>query len=66
VLDSIACGLSEGKLGIAAGLTISIGLILAREEDRWRAVLLLVALIAVPLAAVSDWTENGGVARGSR
>jgi hypothetical protein len=46
-----------------AGLLISLGLILARGDERWRTMLLLVALVAVPLAAVCDWTENSGIAK---
>jgi hypothetical protein len=46
-----------------AGLLISIGLILARGDDRWRVMLILVTLVAVPLAAVCDWTENSGISK---
>jgi hypothetical protein len=44
-----------------SGLLIMTGLILAREDERWCAMLVLVALVAVPLAAVCDWMENHGI-----
>jgi len=45
------------------GLLISLGLILARGDDRWRTLLVLVALVAVPLAAICDWLENSGISK---
>jgi hypothetical protein len=46
-----------------SGLLISIGLILARGDERWRAMLVLIALVAVPLAAACDWIENTGISK---
>jgi hypothetical protein len=45
-----------------AGLLISTGLLVAHRDRRWQPTLVLVAIIAVPAAAVCDWLENAGIA----
>jgi hypothetical protein len=44
-----------------AGLLISIGLLLARGTQSWTRGLILLAVVAVPVAAICDWTENAGI-----
>jgi len=43
------------------GLLMSVGLMLAGGDQRWRTVLVLLAIVAMPLATVSDWMENAGI-----
>jgi hypothetical protein len=44
-------------------LSASVGLILAQGDRRWRSLLVILALVAVPFAAICDWVENSGITR---
>lgn len=44
-----------------SGLLITIGLFLARGDEKLRSILLLAALVGIPIAAGCDWTENHGI-----
>jgi len=45
------------------GFLIILGLILRRVDPKWAGILFLCAVVVAPVVAVSDWTENFGIAR---
>ena len=44
-----------------AGLLITIGLLIAGGAQNWSRGFVLLAVVAVPVAAICDWTENAGI-----
>jgi hypothetical protein len=45
-----------------AGFLFAVGLLLSRTDAQWESLLSALAVVAVPVIALCDWTENLGIA----